>query len=96
MDLVNLLVSLASGAVGGNAAGAIMKDKSLGGFGNSLAGILGGGLGSLILSQLGVIGSGGGTFDLAKIVGDIAGGGVGGGIVMAIIAAIRNVTSQKA
>jgi hypothetical protein len=73
-----------------------MKDKSLGTVGNSLAGILGGGLGGVILQQLGVMSSGGGGLDLAKIVGDIAGGGVGGGIVMAVIAAIKNAMSQKA
>jgi uncharacterized membrane protein YeaQ/YmgE (transglycosylase-associated protein family) len=44
MDVMSLLVSLISGAVGGNVAGAAMKDKSLGTIGNSLAGILGGGL----------------------------------------------------
>jgi uncharacterized membrane protein YeaQ/YmgE (transglycosylase-associated protein family) len=40
MDIVSLIISLVSGAVGGNAAGALMKDKSLGALGNSLAGIL--------------------------------------------------------
>ena len=49
MDFVSLIVSLVSGAVGGNAAGAVMKDKSLGTVGNSIAGVLGGGLGGAIL-----------------------------------------------
>jgi len=94
MDVMSLLVSLISGAVGGNVAGAAMKDKGLGTVGNSLAGILGGGLGGLILQQLGIVASGG-TLDIAKIASDIAGGGVGGGIVMAVIAAIRSATQQK-
>jgi uncharacterized membrane protein YeaQ/YmgE (transglycosylase-associated protein family) len=95
MDVMSLLVSLISGAVGGNVAGAAMKDKSLGTIGNSLAGILGGGLGGLVLQQLGVV-AGGGTLDMGKIIADIAGGGVGGGIVMAVIAAIRGATGQRA
>jgi len=45
MDMTGLLVSLISGAVGGNVAGAAMQDKSLGTLGNSLAGIFGGGIG---------------------------------------------------
>lgn len=48
MDLAGLLISLISGAVGGNVAGAAMQDKSLGVVGNSIAGIVGGGLGSTI------------------------------------------------
>lgn len=43
--LVDSLICLASGAVGGNIAGALMKDKSLGTLWNSVVGILGGGLG---------------------------------------------------
>jgi uncharacterized membrane protein YeaQ/YmgE (transglycosylase-associated protein family) len=53
MDMTGLLVSLISGAVGGNVAGAAMKDKSLGTLGNSLAGIFGGGIGSFLLQVLG-------------------------------------------
>ena len=36
-----LIIQLISGAVGGNVAGAAMKEKSLGTIGNSLAGIVG-------------------------------------------------------
>ena len=43
-SIVDLLVSLASGAVGGNIAGALMKDKSLGPLWNSVVGVLGAGL----------------------------------------------------
>jgi len=37
------VVELVNGAVGGNVAGAAMKENSLGAIGNSLAGIVGGG-----------------------------------------------------
>jgi uncharacterized membrane protein YeaQ/YmgE (transglycosylase-associated protein family) len=99
MDWVNLIISLVSGAVGGNAAGALMKDKSLGTAGNSLAGILGGGVGGAILQALGIGGAGaasGGSMDIASIVSSIASGGVGGGVVMAIISFIKNAMAKKA
>jgi hypothetical protein len=87
-NLVPLIIQLASGAVGGNAAGAGLKNYSLGTIGNSLVGILGGGLGGQLLNVLGVATAGGGM-DLGSIVGDIASGGVGGGVLLVIIGIIR-------
>ena len=55
MDIVNLLISLVSGVVGGNIAGAAMKDKSLGAVGNSIAGLVGGGIGGWVLTAMGVL-----------------------------------------
>ena len=49
MDITSLLIQLVSGAVGGNAAGMALKNYSLGTIGNSIAGILGGGIGAQIL-----------------------------------------------
>jgi hypothetical protein len=101
MNIVSLLISLISGAVGGNAAGAAMKDKSLGTAGNSIAGILGGGLGGAILQMLGLgaaAGSttGGTSLDITSILSSIASGGVGGGVAMAVIAFIKNAMAKKA
>jgi hypothetical protein len=97
MNIINLIISLVSGAVGGNAAGAAMKDKSLGVAGNSLAGILGGGVGGAILQALGLGGAAaGGGMDLQAIIASIASGGVGGGALMAIVAAIKNAMAKKA
>jgi uncharacterized membrane protein YeaQ/YmgE (transglycosylase-associated protein family) len=93
MNIVSLIVSLVSGAVGGNLAGVAMKDKSLGTVGNSLAGILGGGIGGVILQMLGFAGHSG-TLDLAAIIQNIAGGGVGGGILMAIVAVIKSAMAK--
>src|SRR6266581_3332338 len=45
MDITSLRIEAVSGAIGGNVAGAAMKENSLGTVGNSIAGILGGGLG---------------------------------------------------
>ena len=59
MSIVGLIVQLVSGAVGGNVAGAALKKFGLGTVGNSIVGILGGGLGGQILGMLGVGGAGG-------------------------------------
>lgn len=97
MDIAGLVVQLASGAVGGNVAGALLKKFSLGTLGNSIVGILGGGLGGQILGMLGVGGggAGGGSMDLGSILTSVAGGGVGGGVLMAIIGVIRKAMTKS-
>jgi hypothetical protein len=96
MDIVTLLVQLISGALGGNITGALFKNISLGTLGNSIAGIIGGGVGGQILGQMlnlpGV--STGGPLDPMSIIGQIASGGVGGGILMVIIGIIRSIVSR--
>ena len=52
MDTMSLIINLISGAAGGNAAGAAMPDKSLGTLGNSLAGLVGGGVAGAILQAI--------------------------------------------
>jgi uncharacterized membrane protein YeaQ/YmgE (transglycosylase-associated protein family) len=52
MNIVSLIIQIVSGAIGGNVAGAAMKESSLGTVGNSIAGILGGGLGGTILQAV--------------------------------------------
>lgn len=74
--LLPILTQLISGAAGGNAAGAAMKDKSLGSIGNSIAGALGGGIGGILLNTLG--NQVGGSDLLSMITG--SGGGLQGAI----------------
>jgi len=95
MDIVTLLVQLVSGAVGGNVAANIMKKLSLGSVGNSVVGILGGGLGGVLLSSLGV-GTAPGGIDAASVIGSIAAGGAGGGVLLAIVGAVRNAMGKSA
>jgi uncharacterized membrane protein YeaQ/YmgE (transglycosylase-associated protein family) len=97
MDVTGLVIQLVSGAVGGNVAGAVLKKFSLGTVGNSIVGILGGGLGGQLLGMLGLGGGGqaGGGLDLASIVSSVAGGGVGGGVLMAIVGVIRNMMRKS-
>lgn len=95
MDTTSLLLSLISGAVGGNVAGKVMPDKSLGTLGDSLAGIVGGGLGGQILQAVLPALSQGGDMDLGGIIGNIAGGGVGGGLLMAVISLVKKALAGK-
>ena len=50
--IINLIIQLIAGAVGGNAAGAASKDISLGTLGNTIAGAVGGVGGGQLLSAL--------------------------------------------
>jgi hypothetical protein len=97
MNLVALIIQLVSGAAGGNIAGNLLKQYDLGVLGNSIAGIVGGGVGGQLLTMLLGSGAAAGNMDVGSIVAQIAGGGVGGGILMAIIGIIRQaMTSQSA
>jgi uncharacterized membrane protein YeaQ/YmgE (transglycosylase-associated protein family) len=95
MDITSLIVEAVSGAVGGNVAGAAMKEKSLGPVGNSIAGIVGGGLGGTILQMVMGTGATGGGMDLQSILANVGGGGVGGAILMIIIGIIKNQMSKS-
>jgi uncharacterized membrane protein YeaQ/YmgE (transglycosylase-associated protein family) len=72
-----------------------MPDKNLGTAGNSLAGILGGGLGGALLQALGIFAQSGGL-SLGGILGDVASGGVGGAILLFIISLIRGASARTA
>lgn len=87
--MLGTIISLASGALGGNLAGSLMKNYSLGTLGNSIVGILGGGLGGQLLGMLGMD-AGGGEMDIMGILSQVASGGVGGGVVMAVVGMIKN------
>ncbi len=100
MDIINLLISLVSGAAGGNIAGAAMPEKSLGTLGNSLSGILGGGIGGYLLQALGVLASsaqatGGSGLDIGSILANVGSSGVGGAILMAVIGLIKNAAEKR-
>lgn len=93
---MDLIIQLICGAAGGNIAGSLMKKFSLGTLGNSIVGILGGGLGGQLLGMLGAGGAGAaGGLDLASILSSVAGGGVGGGVLMAIVGVIRQAMGKS-
>ena len=89
-----LLIQLISGAVGGNAAGKLMKKFSLGTLLNSVAGIVGGGIGAGALKALELDVATGGT-NVQSVIGSIASGGVGGGVLIAVIGLVKNLLGKK-
>jgi uncharacterized membrane protein YeaQ/YmgE (transglycosylase-associated protein family) len=93
---MDLIIQLIAGAVGGNAAGAVLKNLNLGPILNSVVGIIGGGLGGQILGMIGAGGmaAAGGT-DLTAIIASVASGGVGGGALLAIVGAVKNIMAKR-
>ncbi len=100
--MIGTIISLLTGAIGGNVAGKLMPNSSLGTLWNSVAGIAGGGIGSTILGMLGigaatatdVAAGGGGMPDVGTLLGMGGSGLVGGGVVMAIIGFIKNMMNK--
>jgi hypothetical protein len=89
--VINLIIQLIAGALGGNAAGATMKNLDLGTFGNSIAGAIGGaGGGTLLTALLPLLQGGVGNVDLGPLIGQAVGGGVSGAVLTAIIGLIKN------
>jgi uncharacterized membrane protein YeaQ/YmgE (transglycosylase-associated protein family) len=91
--LTPLIIQLVIGAIGGNAAGAVLKNQSLGTAGNTVAGAVGGLGGGWLAALIPAIAAaaGSGPVDLQNI----AGGGIGG-IVLTIIAGfIKNSMNNK-
>ena len=92
MDRINLIVSLISGAVGGNMAREGLKDQGLGTTGNCLAGILGGGIGYAILRSLGAATGSGSSdvLDAASLIGIIVSCSIGGALATVVIGIIKD------
>ena len=89
--LINLIVQLIAGAVGGNAAGAAMKNFDLGTLGNSIVGALGGaGGGTVLTALLPILQGAAGDVDVGALVGQAVGGGVAGAIVTGIVGLLKN------
>ena len=110
MDIVGLIVQLVLGAIGGVGTGKAVKSVDLGQMGNIIAGIVGGvGLPALagLIPGLEMLSSFGGAaaadtaaaaggLDIGSLVGQGVGGLVGGGLLTAIVGAIKNATSKTA
>ncbi len=100
--IINLIIQLVSGAVGGNAVAAGAKKISLGPLGNTIAGAIGGLGGGQLLQMLLGAGAAAGTasaggFDIGALVAQVAGGGVGGAVLTAVVGAIKQaMAGQKA
>ena len=98
MELVtNLIIQLISGVVGGNAAGAALKDYNLGNLGNTIAGAIGGVGGGQILQALvpAIASAAGGELDLGAIVGQMVVGGAGGAILTVIAGLVKSMMASQ-
>jgi hypothetical protein len=95
--IVNLIIQLIAGAVGGNAAGSALKDYSLGGLGNTVAGAVGGvGLGQVLQALLPMLaGAAGGEFDVGAVIGQLVGGGAGGAILTVVVGLVKKMMASK-
>lgn len=93
MDIVQILIQLVSGAAGGNATGKAAPKISLGNIGNTITGLLGGAGLSQLLPLLGI--GGGDAGSIGNILTSIIGGGVGGGVLTAIVGFIKNLLVKK-
>jgi hypothetical protein len=90
---LNLVIQIMAGAVGGNAAAALLRYFNLGPVANSIAGMVGGALGGQILNEIVMggagVGSPSGALEFGSLLTQIVGGGVGGAVLTAIAALIR-------
>lgn len=90
--LINLLVQIISGAVGGNLAG--MTKQSLGtGINTFLGGVGGLVLGQIVSAMTGT--SGGETLDVAAVGSNIVSGGVGGLVLAWVAGFIKSKIAAK-
>jgi len=88
-----LIINAISGAIGGGASGATVKQFDLGTIGNIIAGLVGGGLLGQIVTALwpqlaAALQSG--NFDIGSIITQVASGGVGGIILQLVAGYIKN------
>ena len=110
MDMLGIILSLISGAVGGNVAGKAMGDRSLGTVGNTVSGVVGGGIGDYIIKALGLLatsGVGAGAaaaassttgethFDLTSLLLQVGVSALTGGGLTGIIGVIKDALLKK-
>ena len=102
--IIGLIIEIVAGVIGGNAAGAAVKNYSLGPAGNSVVG----GIGGLVLGQiLAALGLGepsiateggamppGGGLDIGALIGQLVGGGAGGAVLTVIVGLIKNMMQK--
>jgi hypothetical protein len=94
--LINLIIQLIAGAVGGNAIGTAMKNVDLGPLGNSIAGAIGGaGGGTLLTALLPMLQGAANNVDIGALVGQAVGGGVAGAILTAIVGILKNMMAGQ-
>ena len=91
MNITALVIQLIAGALGGHTVGNFSKDVNLGPLGNTIAGVVGGGIGGQILSA--ILGFGGTAaasgMDIGSIVSAFLTGGVSGGLTALVVGFLK-------
>lgn len=85
------IIALASGAVGGNLAGGVLKRFGLGTIGNTLVGLVGG-VGGMQL--MGLLGGAAASFDIGTLISQVAAGVAGGGVATAIAGQLKTLLKK--
>lgn len=87
-----LIMQLIGGLIGGNAAGALNKNASMGTGLNSIVGLIGGFGGTKLLALLPFLAPllNKGGLDIGNIISQVASGGVGGLVLTMIAGMIKN------
>jgi hypothetical protein len=94
IDLIALLVQWASGVAGGNMAGSLFRSLNTGLIGNTLAGLIGGGIGnqlvtsSLRLAATPAVADGP---DFGTLVAQASGAGIGGALMALLVGLLTRV-----
>ena len=95
--IVSIIIQLVAGAIGGNGIGAAAKNMSLGTTGNTIAGAIGGVVGTwlaTLIPGLAELLSATGGLEAGALVGQGVSGLVGGGILTAIAGAVKKATAS--
>lgn len=90
VGLISFLLSLLSGAVGGNVAGNAMKKYDLGMTGNTVAGLFGGAIGGPIVNMMMMH-----PESMFGVISNMLGSGVGGAIMMIVVGLIKNAYTKR-
>jgi hypothetical protein len=93
--IINLIIQIVAGLIGGTAVGSRMENVNLGGVGNAIAGALGGVGGGQLLGALMPALSGAEGLDIGSIIGQLVGGGAGGAILTIIAGLIKNAMASR-
>jgi len=88
--VVDLIILLITGVIGGNAIGKSLPKYDLGAIGNTIAGAIGGvAVGQMVVVVLGLVGAAGGGLGAGSIIGPLVGGGAGGVILTMVVSVFK-------
>ncbi len=100
--LANIIISVISGALGGNALGGVLKKLNLGALGNTIAGAVGGGAAGQALAMFtpaeGAAPLAGmadaASSDMGGLISAVVAGGAGGGALTGMIAMAKKMREK--